>query len=66
MFSRTNGAGGGSAVAGKTTFAKEFLPSIGIIRFLNADEILDYPYTRQDQANHGLTRSSAALEDAMR
>src|SRR5205823_5521002 len=25
--------------AGKTTFAKEFLPSIGIIRFLNADEI---------------------------
>jgi len=25
--------------AGKTIFAKEFLPSIGIIRFLNADEI---------------------------
>ena len=25
--------------AGKTTFAKEFLPSIGVIRFLNADEI---------------------------
>ena len=25
--------------AGKTTFAKEFLPGIGIIRFLNADEI---------------------------
>jgi predicted ABC-type ATPase len=24
--------------AGKTTFAKEFLPSIGVIRFLNADE----------------------------
>jgi len=25
--------------AGKTTFAKEFLPSIGVIRFLNAAEI---------------------------
>jgi predicted ABC-type ATPase len=25
--------------AGKTTFAKEFLPSIGVARFLNADEI---------------------------
>jgi predicted ABC-type ATPase len=25
--------------AGKTTFAREFLPSIGVIRFLNADEI---------------------------
>jgi predicted ABC-type ATPase len=25
--------------AGKTTFAKEFLPGIGVIRFLNADEI---------------------------
>jgi predicted ABC-type ATPase len=25
--------------AGKTTFAKEFLPSISVIRFLNADEI---------------------------
>ena len=25
--------------AGKTIFAKEFLPSIGVIRFLNADEI---------------------------
>ena len=25
--------------AGKTTFATEFLPSIGVIRFLNADEI---------------------------
>jgi predicted ABC-type ATPase len=25
--------------AGKTTFAKEFLPIIGVIRFLNADEI---------------------------
>ena len=25
--------------AGKTTFAIEFLPSIGVIRFLNADEI---------------------------
>ena len=25
--------------AGKTTFAKEFLPSIGVTRFLNADEI---------------------------
>lgn len=25
--------------AGKTTFAKEFLPSIGVVRFLNADEI---------------------------
>ena len=25
--------------AGKTTFAKEFLPSVGVIRFLNADEI---------------------------
>jgi predicted ABC-type ATPase len=25
--------------AGKTTFAKEFLPSIGVLRFLNADEI---------------------------
>jgi predicted ABC-type ATPase len=25
--------------AGKTTFAKEFLPTIGVIRFLNADEI---------------------------
>jgi 2-phosphoglycerate kinase len=24
---------------GKTTFAKEFLPSIGVIRSLNADEI---------------------------
>jgi len=24
--------------AGKTTFAKEFLQSIGVIRFLNADE----------------------------
>jgi predicted ABC-type ATPase len=24
---------------GKTTFAKEFLPSIGVVRFLNADEI---------------------------
>jgi predicted ABC-type ATPase len=26
-------------VASKTTFAKEFLPSVGVIRFLNADEI---------------------------
>jgi predicted ABC-type ATPase len=25
--------------AGKTTFAKEFLPTIGVVRFLNADEI---------------------------
>jgi predicted ABC-type ATPase len=25
--------------AGKTTFAEEFLPSVGVIRFLNADEI---------------------------
>src|SRR6476660_6214195 len=25
--------------AGKTTFAKEFLPGIGVVRFLNADEI---------------------------
>jgi adenylate kinase family enzyme len=25
--------------AGKTTFAKEFLPSISVVRFLNADEI---------------------------
>ena len=25
--------------AGKTTFAREFLTSIGVIRFLNADEI---------------------------
>src|SRR5437773_4556179 len=25
--------------AGKTTFAKEFLPSVGVIRFLNADDI---------------------------
>src|SRR5450759_2574374 len=25
--------------AGKTTFAKEFLPNIGVVRFLNADEI---------------------------
>ena len=25
--------------AGKTTFAKEFLPSVGVTRFLNADEI---------------------------
>ena len=25
--------------AGKTIFAKEFLPSVGVIRFLNADEI---------------------------
>jgi predicted ABC-type ATPase len=25
--------------AGKTTFAKEFLPGIGVIRSLNADEI---------------------------
>jgi predicted ABC-type ATPase len=25
--------------AGKTTFAREFLPSIGVVRFLNADEI---------------------------
>jgi len=25
--------------AGKTTFAKEFLPRIGVVRFLNADEI---------------------------
>src|SRR3954470_11650323 len=25
--------------AGKTTFAKEFLPKIGVVRFLNADEI---------------------------
>jgi predicted ABC-type ATPase len=25
--------------AGKTTFAREFLPSIGVIRFLNADEL---------------------------
>jgi len=25
--------------AGKTTFAKEFLPSVGVVRFLNADEI---------------------------
>jgi predicted ABC-type ATPase len=23
--------------AGKTTFAKEFLPTIGVVRFLNAD-----------------------------
>jgi len=30
---------GGCNGAGKTTFAKEFLPSIGVIRFLNADEI---------------------------
>jgi predicted ABC-type ATPase len=29
----------GSNGAGKTTFAREFLPSIGVIRFLNADEI---------------------------
>ena len=25
--------------AGKTTFARKFLPSVGVIRFLNADEI---------------------------
>lgn len=25
--------------AGKTTFAREFLPSIGVVRFLNADEM---------------------------
>jgi len=25
--------------AGKTTFAKEFLSSIGVVRFLNTDEI---------------------------
>jgi len=25
--------------AGKTTFAKKFLPSIDVVRFLNADEI---------------------------
>lgn len=25
--------------AGKTTFAKEYLPNIGVVRFLNADEI---------------------------
>jgi predicted ABC-type ATPase len=30
---------GGCNGAGKTTFAKEFLPRIGVIRFLNADEI---------------------------
>ena len=30
---------GGCNGAGKTTFAKEFLPSIDVIRFLNADEI---------------------------
>src|SRR6267154_4272810 len=30
---------GGCNGAGKTTFAKEFLPNIGVIRFLNADEI---------------------------
>jgi predicted ABC-type ATPase len=30
---------GGCNGAGKTTFAREFLPSIGVIRFLNADEI---------------------------
>ena len=30
---------GGCNGAGKTTFAEEFLPSIGVIRFLNADEI---------------------------
>jgi predicted ABC-type ATPase len=30
-------AGGNGA--GKTTFAREFLPSVGVIRFLNADEI---------------------------
>jgi len=30
---------GGCNGAGKTTFAKEFLPSVGVIRFLNADEI---------------------------
>ena len=29
----------GSNGVGKTTFANEFLPSIGVIRFLNADEI---------------------------
>jgi len=30
---------GGGNGAGKTTFAKKFLPSISLIRFLNADEI---------------------------
>jgi len=30
---------GGCNGAGKTTFAREFLPTIGILRFLNADEI---------------------------
>ena len=30
---------GGCNGAGKTTFAKEFLPTIGVVRFLNADEI---------------------------
>jgi predicted ABC-type ATPase len=34
--------------AGKTTFAKEFLPSIGVIRFLNADE-MPAAYHRCDQ-----------------
>lgn len=30
---------GGCNGAGKTTFACEFLPSVGVRRFLNADEI---------------------------
>src|SRR3954447_1621719 len=30
---------GGCNGAGKTTFAREYLPSIGVRRFLNADEI---------------------------
>lgn len=30
---------GGCNGAGKTTFAREFLPSVGVRRFLNADEI---------------------------
>lgn len=30
---------GGCNGAGKTTFARQFLPSIDVMRFLNADEI---------------------------
>ena len=30
---------GGCNGAGKTTFAQEFLPSVGLRRFFNADEI---------------------------
>jgi hypothetical protein len=46
--------------AGKTTFAKEFLPSIGVIRFLNADEIARElsPLRPEAVAFKGSTRDS--------